>query len=100
MCYYNEPPPECFNCEEKDDKMKEIKYWFQAVLSQLYGEEDFSLSSLEYYLDEVAHSLGMRLPSQALRVEGKTNVVSMDTLLKQWQTSVNEYANKLLKTGS
>jgi len=43
-------------------QINHITEHFEAVLGMLYGNSDIDLESLERSLDEVANSLGLRLP--------------------------------------
>lgn len=103
MFLYDEPPAECFDCMEKENRMDDIKYWFRAVLDQLFGLEEFDAESLERYTEELAAYLDMKIPSQALAVVRKNRTVekiSTTTVLEDWKQYNNQYLNNLAKTGT
>lgn len=100
MCFYSdEPPVECWQCDEKNNKIDDIKYWFRAVLEQLYGQEEFDAKSLENCLDELSGFLDMKLPKQQLAVVGHVRD-DMSQLLDGWQKYNKEFFNQLAKVGA
>jgi hypothetical protein len=97
MFIYNEPTSQCFECQEKENHLSDVKYWFRAVLDQLFGLEEFSRENLEHYTQELACYLNMKIPSQPLAVAEKKEV---SKLMEEWKQFNNEYLKKLEKTGS
>lgn len=91
----------CFDCEENQKKISDLKYWFKSVLDQLYSNESLDLHDLENCLDEVAHLLHMRLPKKDLEIQRAerlpehafSNVKRID-ILPIWV----EWNNNYLKT--
>lgn len=100
MFYYDEPPAECFECSEKENRLDDIKYWFRAVLDQLFGLEEFDAESLERYAEELAAYLDMKIPSQPLAVVRKNRTVEMAPMLDAWKSASVQYLKSLAKTGS
>lgn len=76
MFLYDEPPVDCFECAEKENILGDVKYWFRAVLEQLYGVEKFNEVNLERYLEETCAYLGMSLPKRDLNVQEKDKSVN------------------------
>ena len=97
MYLYDDPPPECFNCLEKDNQLDDIKYWFTAILDQLFGLEDFNAQDLKWYINEITLSLGMKCPEKALSVVRENRTVEA---LDAWKRFNNQYLNNLAKTGT
>lgn len=100
MFYYDEPPAECFECSEKENRLDDVKYWFRAVLDQLFGVEEFDAKSLERYTEELAAYLDMKIPSQALAVVRKNRTVEMAPMLDAWKSASVQYLKSLAKTGT
>lgn len=100
MFYYDEPPAECFECSEKENRLDDVKYWFRAVLDQLFGLEEFDAERLEQYAEELAAYLDMKIPRQPLAVIRKNRTVEMAPMLDAWKSASVQYLKSLAKTGS
>lgn len=102
MFLYEEPQAEyeCFQCNEKSNRLDDIKYWFRAVLDQLYGMEKFNAEDLQLYLEEMSAYLDMKIPSHDLVVVRKGCTVDMTPILDIWKTTSNEYLKSLVKIGA
>lgn len=107
MFLYDEPQAEyeCFECMEKENRLDEVKYWFRAILDQLYGAEEFNPEKLEDYLQELASYIGMSGKPflRTLSVTGvrKNRTVEKTTeMLEEWKTLNNQYLTTLAKTGT
>lgn len=77
MYLYNEPPPECYYCDQKDDQILDIKYWFIALTDQLYGKEKFDDLQLEHCLVNLANCVGARLPELPLAISKKQDILEV-----------------------
>ena len=65
MYMYLEEPyseKECFDCGDKEKKIKEIKYWMQYLLEQCYSTDKFSIDNFERSLAEICFHVGLYLP--------------------------------------
>jgi hypothetical protein len=100
MFFYDEPPSKCFECAQKENRIDDIKYWFRAVLDQLYGLEEFDTDSLERYAGEAAAYLDMKLPNKNLAVVRKNRTVDVQPMLDSWKSANNQYLKSLAKTGT
>jgi hypothetical protein len=92
---YSQAP--CYSCREKEDTLKEISYWFRAILDQLYGREKFSLEDLETYLDELAHHLHLNLPKEKLQLAMKPSSLPLpfSQELQSWKDFNQQYLKSL-----
>jgi hypothetical protein len=95
-CLNDNPQPDCDECLESTKLIRDVKYWFQAVLDQIYDKEDFSAEELERYLDEMAGCLDMKLPAAVIAVDREK---SESTLLDEWKTFNNKFLNSLNTVG-
>jgi hypothetical protein len=100
MVMYYEPSCECFECMEKENRIDDIKYWFRAVLDQLFGLEEFDAEQLERCTEELACYLDMKIPSQPLAVVRKNRMVDMAPVLEAWKQSSIQYLQNLANTGT
>ena len=106
MFYYDEPPAECFECSEKENRLDDVKYWFQAIVDQLYGVMgEFDAEELDRYVQEAAAYLGMKMPTRGgepieLAVVRKNRTVEMAPMLDAWKSASVQYLKSLAKTGS
>jgi hypothetical protein len=97
--YYKEEE-DCFDCCEKENRLGDVKYWFRAVLDQLYGKEEFNSEELERYLEELGGYLDMKVPSTQLSVVRKDRTVEMAPMLDAWKQASVQYLKNLAKAGS
>jgi hypothetical protein len=95
--YRENPPLECWECLQKDNRLGDVLYWFRAVIDQLYGNEEFDDLALEHYLNEVAGYLNIRLPEKSLAVTCKAN--SSLSEIEDWQQFNTNYFKELAKVG-
>ena len=102
MFLYDEPQAEyeCFECMEKENRIDDVKYWFRAVLDQLYGMEEFNKENLERYLEELSGYLNMKIPSTDLSVVRKNRTVDMTPMLDAWKNTNNQYLKSLVQIGA
>ena len=97
MFLYDEPPcDECLHCMEKENRLEDVKYWFQPVLDQLYGFEAYCPTDLIRYLNELTILLGMKLPKETLGIMQRGH--SHD-FVERWVEFNTQYLNNL-KTGT
>lgn len=102
MNYFDDPIPDvfCYECEEKEGTINEIKYWFQAILTLSYRkashlDEEFE-RELECYLDELALRLGIKLPKTDIQLARKPSPqVKADTMLDIWKSFNQDYLNNI-----
>ncbi len=97
---YLQEDEECFGCLEKDNRIDDIKYWFRAVLDQLFGVETFDTNQLDFYLEELAQRLGIDMPEPPLAVVRKNQTTDATEMLNAWRYFNNQYLTTLQKTGS
>jgi hypothetical protein len=102
MFLYDEPQAdhECFECMEKSNRLDDVKYWFRAVLDQLYGMEEFNAEDLERYVEELAAYLDMKIPKHELSVVRKDRTVDMTPMLEAWKNASHNYLKSLANTGT
>lgn len=88
---------ECYACEEKKESLESIKEWMQSLIHQLYGAEPFDLMMIENCLDEMAHSIGLKLPKEDLQILPKTRRPApiTDQILDKWKSLNNQYLKSL-----
>ena len=93
MFLYDEPPAEyeCIDCMEKENRLDDVKYWFRAVLDQLYGMEEFKAEDLKRYLEELSAYLSMKIPTHDLAVVRKDRTVELTPMLDAWKQANNQY---------
>lgn len=89
MFLYDEPMSECYHCSQKEDTLGEIKYWFNAVLDQFYGRDEFNSQEIERFLQEISSTLGVKMPPEPI-----TNT------LNTWIEYNNNYLKSLTAKGS
>ena len=89
MFLYDEPMSECYHCSQKEDALGEIKYWFNAVLDQFYGRDEFNSQEIERFLQEISSTLGVKMPPEPI-----TNT------LNTWIEYNNNYLKSLTAKGS
>lgn len=90
----------CLFCEEKEDKLKEAKYWCKAVLQQIFSNESLDLSDLERCLLELAGYLDVPFPLQKIniqRTESINNKIEFipREAISEWLEFNNQYLNQL-----
>ena len=121
--YQDEPycEEECYACTEKEQTIKDVKYWFQAVLDALYCSKaelddlfcQYEEGDLEYYLEELAGYLNMKLPQKEIQVIRKNRTtelsgnsgkleqpLSITYMLDSWKEANNSYLKSLTYTGA
>lgn len=96
---YEEPyaERECFECTEKENALASIKDWLEGLIQQLYGQEPFSARMVENCLDEIAHSVGLKLPESDLQIVAKQKRPAplTDQILDKWKSLNNQYLKSL-----
>ena len=97
---YLQDDEECFGCLEKDNRIDDIKYWFRAVLDQLFGVETFDTNQLYFYLEELAQRLGIDTPEPPLAVVRKNQTTDVTQVLNAWRNFNYQFLKELQKTGS
>lgn len=99
--YYCDEPMECYGCSDRDNKLEDIRYWFQGVLDQLYGQSSFDALELEWFLNELTSRLGMKLPHEPLAIVRENRIVELPTaMLESWKEYNTQYLKNLSQTGS
>lgn len=66
--YYREDEKSHYE-QELEKKLENVTDFFEGVLDQLYGKEEFDKSHLENCLDEIANSLDVKMRTEDLVVE-------------------------------
>lgn len=88
---------EYYQCNENKQLVKDLRYWMQAILDQLYGKEEFNVEDLENALDEMVHYLGLKLPMGELQVKLKESSITKHPMLGDWINFNNEYLKQIAK---
>lgn len=91
MNYCEDPNPShyCYDCDEKEGILNEIKYWFNALLTLSYQkplalEEEFE-REFEIYLEELACCIGQKIPKRDIQLARKINPqLRADLMLEEW----------------
>lgn len=68
---YYEPDHFCSKCDYKDEVNSEVCHFFQGILDQLYGKDQFDPITLEHCLDEVCRYLQMKSMDGDIKVMPK-----------------------------
>lgn len=71
---------ECYDCEEHNNTLEEIKYWVKSLVDLVYSDDNFE--DFEVYLEELTHVLGMKIPQSSPNVCRKK--APANPLLKEW----------------
>ena len=95
---FDEPPCECMECLEKDNKMQDVRYWFRAVLDQLYGLEEFDLEFLQHSLEQLGACVEIKFPEKPLIVQEK-KPETISEMLDAWKVYNKNYLKSLAPTG-
>lgn len=99
MYYYDEPDTErpCIECEDKDQQINDITYWFEALLDLAYSKNSLDEVELENCLGEMAAFLGKRLPKRDIQIARKTssNPRKVEVMLEYWKDANTQYFNNL-----
>ena len=66
---------ECFDCNQKEVKLDDAKYWLQAVLDYMYTDEVLHIDLFESCLEQLCRSLGMQIPDARLTMEKVGNTL-------------------------
>jgi hypothetical protein len=53
---------ECWGCEEKENTLEDLKYWFKCLLSHLYDSLPLDLDEIERSLEEIGSLLEIKVP--------------------------------------
>lgn len=57
--------------ERLEDKIEEAGEFLGGVLDILYGEEEYDADKLEFYLEELAHKLKIKMKTSTLKIQSK-----------------------------
>jgi hypothetical protein len=71
---YRNEYSECFGCDEKDNKIDNVKYWLKYLLEQLYSKTAFDCDEFERCLQELCSEVSMKIPKEELCVEHKASL--------------------------
>lgn len=73
---YNEidQEQECLECERKDKKLADVKYWLESIVEQLYAKENLNQEYFERNLEELCAVVGMDIPLSSLQIQRKKSV--------------------------
>jgi|ERR1700720_4627004 len=91
---------ECYDCSKKQEEIKEIKYWIQALVEQLYSSDQLDLLDFENCLSELCFPLGIKMPVKTLTISRKKQEEkiepSFSNILDEWKEFTKRYSNQLL----
>jgi hypothetical protein len=94
---------DCQGCLESELQTKDLKYWYKAILDQVFGLEEFNEGNLLTYLEEMAFVLEMKLPEGKLAIapEAQEKTYDISKQLEAWKKFNNQYLfQQYTKTGA
>lgn len=92
MFFYQEPPPECLNCMDVKDKFDSLAYWFQAIVDQIYGNEEFNANQLADFCAEMTTHLNVKIPNKTVAIAA-CQQPKLDHMLNGWKEYNQRYLN-------
>lgn len=102
---FEDPNHECPDCQEKDFRLDDIKYWVLAVVEHLYGTKELNGDLLDHCMQELTHLLSFYIGNREINVKRKElNIVqrvraiiekSDEELTKDWIEFNNKYLKQL-----
>ncbi len=59
----------CFECEEKQNKLNDVKYWIKYIIDQLYSDDELNELELENFLEELCAVVDTKVPIKAMTIQ-------------------------------
>jgi hypothetical protein len=90
---FEDPTYECLDCQEKDFRLDDIKYWVVAIVEHLYGSKELSADLLDHCMQELTHLLSFHIGNREINVKRKepTNIQP----IRDWIEFNNKYLKQL-----
>lgn len=66
---YDEDRPTLQEFEDRERRLENIEEYIHGVLSEIYGDKDLDIYSLEWYLEELASQVGVNIPKKQIRLQ-------------------------------
>lgn len=60
--------PRWEDLQTRDKKLETIEDFFKGALHEIYGTDELDYQRLEWYLDEIAHQLELKLPERPMMI--------------------------------
>ena len=101
MYIFDEIEIDCFSCDQKDNKLTDIKYWLIHLVDQLYSEKPIDAQELERSLEEVCHIVDVSIPDRPINIsqhkDFSENIKEYKPLnsVEEWVRFNNEYLKQL-----
>lgn len=98
---YSQELSEVYECEECNAYELNLHYlteWFKGVVELSYSSDPLDPIDLENHLDEIAHYLGIKLPTSELQLTRKTSIPRINYLMEEWKEQNQKYLKTLQYT--
>lgn len=101
MYIFDEVEPDCFSCDQKENKLTDIKYWLIHLVDQLYSEKPIDAEELERSLEEVCNIVDVSIPNRPLNFDPpkdfSEHIKEYEPLnsVEEWVRFNNQYLKQL-----
>lgn len=89
---------ECYQCEEKDSQIKDVKYWLEAIIEHLYSLDISYVDDFEFCLDNLACSVGLKIPESKIKLPKQKivpNQRNFDEEINWWKVMNQNHLRQL-----